>query len=317
MRIAFFEVDSRQQGYLCAAFPSASYSLEPLSERNLVAHVADEVIAILPYTKVTEELLAQLPSLRLLLTMSAGFDHIDLDACKRRGIAVCNAAGYGDDAVAEHVFGLILGIAKNIAPSAGRLRAGNVSGARMQGFELKGKTLGVVGCGHIGMRVAQIANGFGMRVLVFDIIQHEGWAAQHRFTYVPMDALFAAADIVTLHVPLNKQTRHLIDAAAISKMKEGAILINTARGEIVDTVALLAALDSGKLRAGLDVVEGENYAGAGSLSEFQKRLCSSERALLTPHNAFNTVEAVEHRLDQTIANIRAFIEGKELRDRLV
>ncbi len=319
MNIAFFEVDEWQRDYLKRSFPDASYDDGPLTVANAARHADVEIAAIRTYTKTDDALLAALPRLKLILSMTTGTDHLDLDACKRRGIIVCNVTGYSDAAVAEHAFALLLAIAKNILPSAVKTRGDARSGGRIQGFELNGKTLGIVGCGAIGLHAAKIAKGFGMTVLVYDVVRHDGWAEEHGFSYVPLDDLLATAEVITLHVPLNRHTRGLIGGDAFRKMRRDAVLINTSRGEVVDTDALLAALDSRKLKgAGLDVIDSENFIADHEPSETERRLCAFSNVVVTPHNAYNSVEALARRLDSTVANIHAFSEkgASGLKDRI-
>ncbi|MBR9692632.1 hydroxyacid dehydrogenase [Candidatus Woesearchaeota archaeon] len=318
MKIAFFEVDKHQKAYLREFFPEANYDYGLLTPKEAPNFADIEVLVIRVYTQVTEELLNLLPKLKLLLTMSTGIDHIDLNACKKHGVQACNVTGYSDEAVAEHVFGLLLCLAKNIVSTYNRVKTGQMSDSRIEGYELAGKTLGIVGCGGIGIHAAKIAQGFGMKILVFDIVKNEKWAKKYGFDYVEFDELLAQSDAVTLHVPYNKHTHHLIDKKALAKMKDGAVLINTARGQIVDTEALLTALENKTLSgAGLDVVEDENFIEDKPVNDLQKHLFKMENVIVTPHNAYNSIEALHRRLDTTVKNITSFSEGKELNDKLV
>jgi D-lactate dehydrogenase len=198
--------------------------------------------------------------------------------------------------------------------------------AQLTGFDLQGKTLGVIGAGRIGQHVIKIARGFGMRVLVFDVRQDNFLADLLTFEYTPLDKLLAESDIITLHAPYNKHTHHLLNRESLAETKKGALLVNTSRGGLVETNALIEALDSGQLGgAGLDVVEGEEL-----LREEQEMLHSShatealqalvhrsallkkDNVVYTPHNAFNSREALERILETTIENIRAWQRGEEL-----
>ena len=241
-----------------------------------------DVDILIPFvhTKVDREFLDGLPNLRLIATRSTGVDHIDLQTATARGVGVANVSDYGSVAVAEYTFALLLSLT--------RLRAAI-------GTDLSGKVIGVVGTGAIGRHVIQIAHGFGMNVIAYDIEHHPGIA------YVDaLDDLLAQANVVTLHVPVTPATRHLIDERAIAKMKRGTILINTARGALVDTTALARALRSGHLAgAGLDVLEGSGDEEAGA---------PLPNAIVTPHVAYDTYEAVRRITDITIANIRTFLE---------
>jgi D-lactate dehydrogenase len=207
--------------------------------------------------------------------------------------------------------------------SFNQVRAGHLERAMLTGFDLQGKTLGVVGAGRIGLHAIRIGRGFGMRVLTYDVRRDPFLADLLGFSYAPLDALLAESDIVSLHCPLIPATRHIIGAAQLRRMKPGALLVNTARGGLVDTDALIEALDSGRLGgAGLDVIEGEELIKEEKqlLHEphtlEQLRAATRNRILLarddvvyTPHNAFNSQEALERILDTTIANLEAFRAG--------
>ena len=286
-----------------------------------------EAKAISPfiYSKLDADALARFKNLKLIATRSTGFDHIDLDYCRQNNITVCNVPTYADQTVAEHVFALLLGISHRIPEAVSRTQRGNFSQEGLQGFDLCGKTLGVVGTGNIGRHVIKIARGLSMEVIAFDVRADEEAASQLGFTYVSIDDLLSRSDIITLHVPGGKKTRHLISKAEFNKMKDGVVLINTARGEVVDVQALMEAIVHGKIRAaGLDVLPEEPVLGEETellRSIFVERhnldtllaghmLCHLSNVLITPHSAFNTREAVQRLLDTTVQNIVAFARGE-------
>ena len=198
--------------------------------------------------------------------------------------------------------------------------------AALAGFDLKDKTLGVVGAGRIGLHVIKIARGFGMRVLVYDVRQDEFLAELLNFTYAPLEQVLGEGDIITLHAPHMSATHHLINRERLALTKRGALLVNTARGGLVDTDALIAALDSGQLGgAGLDVLEGEELIkeesellhapqASAALQAIVRRsvLLKKDNVVLTPHNAFNSREAHRRILDTTIENMRAWERGQSL-----
>ncbi len=269
--------------------------------------------------------LARFPALKLIATRSTGFDHIDLAAAKARGVAVANVPFYGENTVAEFAFALLLALSRRIIDADERVREiGTFSPVGLRGFDLAGKTIGVVGTGHIGAHVIRMAQGFGMKVIGFDAFPNAELSRTLEFPYVSLAELLAASDIVTIHVPYNEHTHHLINRENIVGMKKGAYLINTARGAVIETQALVDALQSGTLAgAGLDVLEEE-----GDLAEEMKLLSAPHpreeelritlenhyliahpRVIVTPHLAFNTTEAVERILDTTIENIRNFAKG--------
>ncbi len=270
--------------------------------------------------------MARMPALRLIATRSTGYDHIDLAAAAARGIVVANVPGYGENAVAEHTFALILTLSRKIDQAIARARAGDYTLEGLRGFDLYGKTLGVIGAGAIGLHTIRIGKGFGMRVLASDTHQSSLLAEVIGFSYVPLAQLFAESDIITLHAPALPSTFHMINRETLSQMKRGAILINTARGTLVDTEALTWALDSGILGgAGLDALEGEEFlqreeellaqVGTEGVESKLRLLLSNHRlqrhpnVILTPHIAFNTEEALRRILDTTIANVKAYLQG--------
>ncbi len=273
---------------------------------------------------VDEGVMDRLPGLELIATRSTGFDHIDLEAAARRGITVCNVPVYGDNTVAEHTFALILSLSRKLRETYERVRRDTFDLQDLEGFDLRGRTLGVVGTGHIGLRVIQIARGFSMTVVAYDPREQPLLADVLGFRYCPLDELLATADIVTLHAPLTPQTQHLINARTLETMKPGALLINTARGGLVDSDALVGALRSGRLAgAGLDVLEhesmvlNEDQARAGLQDTDSLRaavlnhlLLARENVVFTPHVGFNSHEANERIFQTTVQNIRAFAAGR-------
>ena len=208
-------------------------------------HEAIEVLCVFVRTRVDESLLRLLPRLRLVATRSAGIDHIDLDACRRRGIAVCHVPDYGSASVAEHVFALLLGVTRHLTQAHERARQGSFAYRGLTGFELEGKTLGIVGLGRIGRHAARIALGFGMDVLAYDPAFAASAEHPDGVLLVTWEQLLQSSDILSLHVPATEGTHHLLDAQAFARMKPGVVLINTARGALIDEAALLRALDEG------------------------------------------------------------------------
>jgi D-lactate dehydrogenase len=286
------------------------------------------VVSPFIYSQIDTSALEAMPELQLVVTRSTGYDHIDLEACRARGITVANVPEYGSQTVAEHSFALILALSRKIIKAYRAMRDAEArpeAARELRGFDLRGKTLGVVGAGNIGLHVIRMAKSFGMRVLVFDMQHRQTLADLLEFEYTDLDTLLRDSDIVSLHCPANAATRHMINREALAKMKRGAILVNTARGELVDTAALLEALQSGQLGgAGLDVFEGEALVReeAQILSRSYDReqlenaihahqLLKRDDVIVTPHNAFNSREAVERILDTTLENIQAFLAGRK------
>lgn len=276
-------------------------------------------------SRIGEAELNRFPAVKLIATRSTGFDHIDLTAAKARGIVVANVPFYGENTVAEFTIALLLALSRRIIDADERVReTGTFSPTGLRGFDLAGKTIGVVGTGHIGAHVIRMAQGFGMKVIGFDAYPNTEISHALNFPYVSLPELLAASDIVTLHVPYNEHTHHLINRENIRIIKKGAYLINTARGAIVETQALIEALQSGRLAgAGLDVLEEEGdladevvFLTAPHPREEELRtvlknhyLINHPRVIVTPHIAFNTTEAVERILNATILNIQNFAVG--------
>ena len=326
MKIAFLELQDWEEKYLRARVDKAHEVMAfrgMLADKDLPQMAEVEVVSPFIYSRLTAERLAKLPKLKLIATRSTGFDHIDVAECTRRGITVCNVPFYGENTVAEHTFALILALSRKVHEAFVRVRAGNFSLDGLRGFDLKDKTIGVVGAGRIGLHVIRIARGFGMKVLAFDVKQDNFWAEVLGFEYAELTDLLGRSDIITLHAPYNRHTHHLINRDNIQQIKRGAILINTARGGLVNTEALLTALDEGILAgAGLDVLEGEEtiYEESALLGDAvnPERLRTAlqnhvilkkPNVVFTPHNAFNSQEALERILDTTAENIAAFAAG--------
>src|SRR3989338_3010588 len=199
-----------------------------------------------------------MPKLKLIETMSTGYNHIDVKECKKRGIVVCNVPTYGENTVAEHTFALLLALSRKIHLSYDRTQKADFSAIGLKGFDLKGKTIGVVGCGHIGRHVVRIAKGFEMDVLVYERWQDLALAKELGFTYATLEELYSRSDIITFHVPLSKSTTHMFNNESLKLVKKGCTIINTARGEVIDTDALIRGLSKKIIGAdGLDVLEGE------------------------------------------------------------
>jgi D-lactate dehydrogenase len=320
MKIVFLELHDWEEKYLRERIDS----VHEIVVSSDVTKAADaEILSPFIYTKLNAQALARLPKLKLIATRSTGFDHVDMEECARRGIMVSNVPSYGENTVAEHTFALILALSRKVHEAFVRVRAGNFSLDGLRGFDLKDKTIGVIGAGHIGLHVIRIARGFGMKVMAFDVQRQTFLAEVLGFDYADLDTLLGGSDIITLHAPYNKHTHHLINSDNIGKIKRGAILINTARGGLVDTEALLTALDAGILAgAGLDVLEGEEAVLEESAllrdktnPELLRRaiqnhlILKKPNVVFTPHNAFNSQEALERILDTTAENIRCFIAG--------
>lgn len=326
LKIAFFEVQDWEHPFLQKGLDGHQVCLfnKVLDEKN-VDQIADyDAVSVFIYSNVNKAILDKLGKLRLVATRSTGFDHIDIEECKKRGIIVSNVPVYGDTTVAEHTFALILSLSRLIHEDYERTRSGDFSCEGIQGFDLNGKTLGVLGTGRIGVKVIEIAKGFKMNVLAFDKFPNQSLADKIGFQYTTVSDLLKKSEVVSLHLPLNNETYHFLNKESINKMKKGAIIINTARGGLIETHALTEALINGQIGgAGLDVLEEESLIREEAQLLLdnvpREQLATMLRAhillrlnnvIITPHCAFNSRESLERLVNTTIENIGAFIEGK-------
>ncbi len=326
MDIAFFETKESDKSFFeerLSGGNKISFTDKTINEANLADFSSAEIVVIFIYSQVKKEIIDQLPNLKCIVTMSTGYDHIDIEEAKNRNIVVANIPTYGEHTVAEHTFALILSISRKIVESYKRVKDGNFSPDGLTGFDLKEKIIGVIGVGNIGKNVVKIANGFGMRVLAYQKHPDQELAEVLNFEAVSLDRLLSESDIITLHIPYNKETHHFIDDEKIAKMKDGVVLINTARGAIIDTRALIYHLNSKKISAcGLDVLEEEpmlkeeaelfysNYNSQELMGIIENHfLLKNPNVLITPHNAFNSVESLKRIAEITCENIESFIQG--------
>ncbi|MBN2097289.1 MAG: hydroxyacid dehydrogenase [Candidatus Omnitrophica bacterium] len=288
---------------------------------------AASIVSTFINSKISKEIIDALPNLKFITTRSTGFDHIDIAYARQKDICVANVPTYGENTVAEHTFALILSIARNLKKAHFKSSCGDFSIKDLIGFDLKGKTIGVVGTGHIGLRVIKMAVGFSMQVLAFDPMPKEFFAEVLGFSYVDLQTLLKKSDIISLHAPHNQHTHHLINLDNIDLIKKGAVLINTARGGLVDTQALIQALDKKILSgAGLDVLEDEDVILEEKQLLMRRKkdlyqpeklqlalkncfLLQRENVVFTPHMAFYSKEALQRILDTTIDNIHGFLNS--------
>ncbi len=325
--VVFFGADKWEQKYIIRnaedIAQKAAFAENPLD----VEHIPDnaeniEAISVFVDSEITAEVMSAFPRLQLITTRSTGYDHIDTSVAKERGIAVANVPGYGSNTVAEFAFGLLLNLTRNIYRAVDQVKEEEAfSIAGLRGIDLKGKTIGVVGTGSIGSEMVKIAHGFGMSIIASDPSPDEELIDQYGVEYTGLEDLLSRSDVITLHCPLTEGTHHLINRENVSIIKEGAYLINCARGGVVETQALIQALQEGQLAgAGIDVLEEEGEIsdeltylreGEPSLDELQTLirnhvLLHMPNVLVTPHLAFNSEEAMQRILDTTIENIHTF-----------
>lgn len=322
MKIAIFEISGWEQEYLKSQLEpmhQVQFFEDQIQDIDPKLYADSEVISVFIYSKVSPQIISSLPNLKLISTRSTGFDHIDSEFAKSKNIQVLNVPFYGENTVAEHTFALILSLSRNVHKSYARSLRDDYTIDGLMGFDLKGKTIGIIGGGHIGQHVIRIAKGFGMEVLVYDLNQDNFLSEVLDYKYATLNELLSESDIISLHVPYNKHTHHLINSDNIKLIKPGAILINTARGGVVDLDALLYALDNKILAgAGLDVIEGEeliqeekelltNQKNPEKIAQLIKEhiLIKKDNVVFTPHIAFYSREALQRILDTTIENINS------------
>ncbi|PWM22846.1 MAG: hydroxyacid dehydrogenase [Oscillospiraceae bacterium] len=268
--------------------------------KTLIERSCDADIVVLSNFPYRKEVISACPKLKMICVAFTGVDHVDVDYCRERGITVCNCAGYSTVAVADLVFGMVIALGRRIIACDRVVRQGGTKNG-LVGWELEGHTFGVVGTGAIGLRVARIAAAFGCRVLAYSRTKKQVEGVE----YVDLDTLLRESDIVSLHVPQTAATVGMIGERELSLMKPSAILINTARGPIVDSKALAKALTDGKIAgAGIDVFEVEPPVAT------DHPLFSAPNVVATPHVAFATAESMVKRAVIVMDNIDCYLNGK-------
>ncbi|HRN96029.1 MAG TPA: hydroxyacid dehydrogenase [Candidatus Levybacteria bacterium] len=326
MKIACFEVDPAEKKQLEKALKGHDITCfdHPLSEKDVEKIIDVEALIVFIYSKIDRTILDELPNVKYITTMSTGFDHIDLEVCKEKNIIISNVPSYGEVTVAEHTFALLLAVSRRLIESYTRVKSGYFSPQGLTGFDLNGKTMGVIGVGAIGCNVIKIAKGFGMNVIGYKRSPDPELEKKFGFTIHDLETVLQKSDVVSLHLPYSQETHHIIDEEKFYMMKKGAVLINTARGALIDTRALIEALGRGDLAGvGLDVCEGEPVLREES-QLLSKQFNSEEmmyvmeehmllhhpNVIITPHNAFNSREALTIILDTTVKNIEGFVSKK-------
>lgn len=278
------------------------------SEAETIARIGDSEIVLVNKVPITEAVLNACPNIQLICVQATGYNIVDVDACAKRGIPVTNVPSYGTAAVAQFTMALILEMCHRIGLHNHSVHQGDWAKAETFCYwltpqmELAGKTLGIIGFGRIGQAVGKLAKAFGMKVIAYNRSQCE--EGRQIAEYVDLDTIFTQSDIITLHCPQTIETQNLINADTIAKMKDGTMLVNTARGGLVDEEALVAALESGKLRyAAVDVVSKEPMP-------LDNPLLKTRKCIITPHIAWAPVESRQRLLDTVVENIRCYLDGK-------
>ncbi len=290
-------------------FGEVTYYRNTVKE-NVEEHIDDADIVIANKAPMNEETLKNCPNVKLICEFATGYDNVDLEYCKKRGIVVTNVVDYCTASVAQHTFAMALFLFEKLHYYDKYVKSGaygaqdRFSNFDRRFFELDGKTWGIIGLGNIGKKVASIAKTFGCKVIYYSVTGNNNNAEYER---VDLDTLLKESDVLSIHCPLSDLTRNLIDKKALCKMKSSAILINVARGAIVNNADLAWALEEGIIEgAGLDVLEQEPIKEENPLS----KIMDSEKLIITPHMAWGSVEARTKIVEEACENIRAFLDGK-------
>ncbi|MEK6948533.1 MAG: NAD(P)-dependent oxidoreductase [Nanoarchaeota archaeon] len=319
MKITFLGLEDWQEKHIKEKLKKHRLEfLKEINNNNLKLIKDTEILCIFIYHKVDYELVSKLKNLKAIMTMSTGYDHINLNACSN--IKVYNVPYYGENTVAEHTFALILALSRRIVEAVDRTREDDFRKNGLRGFDLKGKTIGVIGTGHIGQHVIRIAKSFDMNVIACSHTIDMKLEKKLGFKYVKLNELLNKSDIITLHCLLNEETRHIINLNNINKIKKGAYLINTARGPLIDTNALLYGLNNEIIAgAGLDVLEDEDemmkdkhmHRNESLIVNEDHKILRKHNVIITPHIAYDTKEALMRITETTVDNINNFIKGKK------
>lgn len=327
MKIAFFSTKTHDREFFDRYNTTHEiiYFEAPLNKQTVNLAKGCKAICAFVNDKITATVITELKNsgVELIALRCAGFNNVDITAAKANGIAVVRVPAYSPHAVAEHAVALILTLNRKTHKAYNRVREGNFSLDRLTGFDLYGKTIGVIGTGKIGQVFCKIMQGFGCKVLAFDIIANKELEATG-VEYLPLMDLFEQANIISLHCPLTEQTQHIINETSIGMMKQGVMLINTSRGALIDTKAATEALKSGKIGyLGLDVYEQEEKLFFNDLSEnviqddVIMRLLSFPNVLITSHQGFLTEEALAEIAKTTLGNVDEFEAGQTLKNIVV
>lgn len=326
MKIVYFDVEDYEKEFLITANANYDFALvySPLNEMNNInpEYYNADIISVFTTSRVSAKVLEKFKNLKLIALRSVGFNHIDIEYCKKNNIAVVNSPNYGNITVAEFALGLLLDVSRKITDSYNEYKNGKVTPNNLIGTELSGKTIGIVGLGAIGSAFAKIASALDMKILGYD--KYEKEELKTKYEYVDFERLLKESDFISIHAPLTKENYHMFNEEAFKKMKNTAIIINTGRGELIDSQALYNALISKEIAgAGLDVLEKEEtitdfdyIVGINRLDKLtleqtiiNSRLFQLDNVIITPHTAYNSKEAIQRILNTTMNNISEFLSG--------
>jgi len=332
MQMVFCDTDARLWKFFTASrLPKGAKatffaeSVQDLSDEQISKAKGAEILSLFTYSRAPAEVLKRFPKLKLICQRSTGYNAIDLDYCKKHKIKVANVAGYGEITVAEFAVGLLLDLVRKIGSSFYKIKHGIVDVAGDTGRDINGKTVGVIGTGAIGAHFARLIHAFGTKVLAYDPFPNPKLEKDGVLKYVALDEIYKKSDFISLHAPATDKNYQMINEKTIAKMKKGVYIINTARGQLIDTVALYNALKSGHVAgAGLDVLDHENIMIKNDISLLprkkadtifyslvNKMLVQLPNVVITPHIAFNSEEAEQRILLGTAANLAGFVKTGE------
>lgn len=329
VKIAFFETTREQEKYIKNKYSTNNnlfFSRVALGEdKKFLEKVYDaQIICVFIGSLINESVIKSFNNLKAICTMSTGFDHINIEFAKSKNISIYTVPTYGQNTVAQHAMALILAISRKLIPSNEKIKVGKFDSENICGFDLKNKNIAIIGCGNIGKHLAKMCYGFEMNIYIYDEKIDEKIITEIGAKYVSLKDAIQSADIISMHLPLTNRTQKIINKEAFSLMKKGVVIINTARGGLIDSVEMYKALIEKRIGAvGMDVFEEETFfkddfelvcETPENKTNFKTILVNNllihhPRVIATPHNAFNSKEAIERILDTTIANINSSLQG--------
>lgn len=304
-----FSVPTWQSDYIKAKSSDDNiFFTQNIAEVKLEEIQNVEIISVFVHDIVNSEIIDRFSNLKLIVARSTGFDNIDIKYAKSKNIVVSNVPAYGSETVAEFAFALLLAAVRHTYNIIDRSKVLDFHYSDLQGSDLNGKTIGVLGSGKIGRNIIQIAKGFNLKVVVYDIFQDGNLAKTYDFEYLSLDEVLRKSDILSLHLPLTKETENLFSLENLSKIKKGCIFLNVARGNLISNQNLAWALREGVFSAcGLDTIEDENKLFEGNATDLQLEILQSPKVIFSPHCAYYTKEALQRILDTSMANIQGFL----------
>lgn len=329
LKIAIYSAHKFEIPYLKDANNSRNklkFITEKLNEESVQHSKGYDGIAVFSSDSVSEKVISELAKngIKFITTRSAGFNHIDLEHAAKHDMIVTNVPEYSPNAIAEHCLALMLSLSRKLIPSYERIRNYDFSLNGLVGSELNKKRVGVIGTGSIGYRLICILKGFGCEILAFDAEKNDKVAHLEGVHYVELNELFSRSDVISLNLPLNKETEHIVNAKSIEKMKDGVILINTGRGGLVDTKAVVDALKSERIGGfGMDVYEHEegffyeDHSNEVFKDDLFARLLTFKNVVVTAHQAFLTDTALQEIAETTMKNIMDFEKGNQLKNEII